>query len=181
MCNPLGVNYYRKKTGVGRSQTFGVVGRRCLPVDYSRQNWLRPYTLKLLKDFADQYVDISWNAITVNVNYKADPHYDRHNIGNSYLVAFGNFVGGELELHEGPNQGLWDIDRKPMVADFSKILHSVKNFEGERMSLVFYWYDLKGVQLPPWDVKLVNGEWRFFRGDEMIDKKKGLPHPLRRG
>jgi hypothetical protein len=33
---PLAVNKYRDKAGVGRSQTFGLVNRRCLPVDHSR-------------------------------------------------------------------------------------------------------------------------------------------------
>lgn len=178
--NPLRVNYYRRQTGVGRSQAFGVVGKRCMPPDASRQNWLRPYTFKLLQDFATKYVDISWNAITVNVNYKAEPHYDRHNIGNSYLVAFGNFSGGELEICNGEYSGLYDVRHKPMIEDFSKVLHSVTPFEGNRFSLVFYWYDLKGTVLPPFTVREVNGSWRFFRGEEMIDREKGLPHPLRK-
>lgn len=177
---PIEVNYYRKRTGEGRSQTFGVVGRRCLKPDYSRQNWLRPYLFHLLREFANEYVDISWNAITVNMNYKAGPHRDRHNVGDSYLVSFGNFEGGELEIHEGDLSGVHDIRHKPIVTDFSKVLHSVRSFSGTRMSLVYYWYDLKDTVLPPCDVRQVDGVWRFFRGDEMIDKKKGLPHPLRK-
>lgn len=178
---PLAVNEYRARAGAGRSQTFGVVGRRCLKPDYSRQNWLRPYTYKLLKEFADQYVDISWNAITVNMNYQAAPHRDRHNIGKSFLVAFGEYSGGELEIHEGESSGLWDIRHQPIVMDFSKVLHSVKSFEGKRYSLVFYWYDMKDTVVPPCSVRNVNGVWRFFRGEEMILPKKGLPHPLHKG
>ena len=177
---PIPINRYRNVAGEGRSQTMGVVGRRCLKPDYSRQNWLRPYLFKLLRDFADQYVDISWNAITINQNYKAGPHYDKNNVGDSYLVAFGNYEGGELEIHEGEASGLHNIRHKPIIKNFSTILHSVRNFQGQRYSLVFYWYDLKGAVLPPCDVRLVNGEWRFFRGDEMITPKTGLPHPLRK-
>ena len=63
---PIKINSYRKKVGEGRSQAFGVVGKRGLPPDYSRQCWLRPYLYKLLLDFGNQYVtDISWNAITL--------------------------------------------------------------------------------------------------------------------
>lgn len=178
--HPLPVNHYRNSSGSGRSQAFGVVGRRCLKPDYSRQNWLRPYTLSLLKEFADQYVDISWNAITVNMDYKAAPHYDKNNVGESYLVAFGNYTGGELEIHEGSSLGFWNIRHKPIKMDFSKVLHSVRDFEGQRISLVFYWYDLRGVELPPWSVRYENGKYFFYRGDEKITKENGLPHPLRK-
>jgi hypothetical protein len=177
---PLTVNRYRNVAGEGRTQSFGVVGRRCLKPDYSRQNWFRPYLFKLLQDFADQYVDISWNAVTVNQNYRAGPHYDKHNVGDSFLVAFGEYTHGELEIHEGEYLGLHNVRHKPIKMDFSKVLHSVKNFEGNRFSLVFYWYDLRGATLPPCSVREENGKWEFYRGEERIDKKTGLPHPLRK-
>lgn len=177
---PLPVNRYRTKAGDGRSQTFGIVNRRCLPPDASRQNWVRPYTYKLLLDFAAKWVDISWNAITVNVNYQALPHYDKGNCGISYLVAFGDYTGGELELHEGDRLGLHDIRHKPIKDNFSKVLHSVRDFQGTRMSLVFYTCNLRGIQLPSFSVKEENGKYCFYRGDEQITKKHGLPHPLRK-
>ena len=177
---PLTVNNYRIRTGVGRSQTFGIVRRRCLPPDYSRQNWLRPYLFKLLTDFADQYVDISWNAITVNQGYKAGPHYDRHNVGDSYLVAFGEYEGGELLLHHDDVVTEYvDVCRQPIITDFSKVLHSVADFQGSRYSLVFYWTPQPD-NLPDWAVRKVNDEWRFFRGDQMLTRRNGLPHPLRK-
>ena len=63
---PLQENMYRDKAGAGRSQAFLIVNRRCLPPDYSRQCWLRPKLLYLLKEFADKYVTLPYNAITVN-------------------------------------------------------------------------------------------------------------------
>lgn len=177
--HPIPVNKYRNVSGTGRSQTLGIVGRRCLPPDYSRMNWHRPFTLKLLKEFADKWVPIPWNAVTINQSYKAAPHRDKNNVGPSFLVAFGNYQGGALKIHEGDRKGVWDIKHRPIIHDFSKDLHSVQDFVGHRFSLVFYWYDLKGVELPGWDVKMINDQWRFFRGDQMITKKTGLPHPLR--
>jgi hypothetical protein len=53
----------------------------------------------LLLDFADKYVDISFNAITVNQNFKADKHKDKNNVGPSYLVAFGDYTEGELIMY----------------------------------------------------------------------------------
>lgn len=178
--HPLPVNKYRNIAGTGRSQTFGVVNRRCLPPDYSRQCWLRPYLFKLLLDFAETYVDISWNAVTVNQDYRAAPHYDKNNVGDSFLVAFGNYTGGELEIHEGPSLGFKDIRHKPIKMDFSKVLHSVRPFEGHRYSLVFYKYDLGTTELPSCSVKKLGDKWRFFRGDQLILPSRGLPHPLQK-
>lgn len=178
---PLQVNNYRKKVGAGKSQTFGIVGRRCLAPDYSRLCWLRPKLYHHLLEFASKYVDVPFNAITLNENYKAQPHYDKHNAGNSYLVAFGDFTGGKLKIHEGELEGLHDINRKPIKADFSKILHSVEDFEGNRYSLVFYTFvNHKLTPLPPAKVVIEDGKYVFYRGDEKITRKNGLPHPLRK-
>jgi hypothetical protein len=179
--HPLQENKYRLQSGSGRSQAFLVVNRRCLAPDYSRQCWLRPYLLKLLLDFGKQYVtDISWNAITVNQNYKADKHYDKHNLGPSFLVAFGDYTGGELLIHEGDLSGNHNINCNPVITDFSKVLHSVSDFEGERYSLVYYNFHTKrSVPLPPASVREEDGKWVFYRGEERIGKKEGLPHPLK--
>lgn len=177
----LEVNQYRMSSGSGRSQAFGLVGKRSMPPDYSRQCWKRPYLFKLLLDFGDQYVNIPWNAITINENYVAGPHYDKNNLGDSFLVAFGNYTGGELVMHEGDMKGEYNICHTPLIHDFSKTLHSVNPFTGERYSLVYYLYDDPRwvCDVPKPSVVNINGEWVFQRGDVLIDKKVGLPHPLK--
>lgn len=170
----LPVNNYRNKSGSGRSQAFGIVCRRCLPPDYSRLCWQRPYLYKLLLDFGKKYVSIPFTSITVNQNYKASKHRDKGNTGQSYLVAFGNFTGGELEIHEGPLTGIHDV-RSPLITDFSKVEHSVRPFTGDRYSLVFY-VAKKSEGLPVPSIEQHHGKWVFKRGDEIIE---GLPHPLK--
>jgi len=172
---PLAVNNYRFKAGQGRSQAFGIVNRRCLPPDYSRQNWKRPLLYKLLLDFAAKHVQIPFTSITVNESYAAAPHRDRGNEGVSFLVAFGDYKGGELAIHEGDLSGNHNICRRPIITDFSKVLHSVRPFSGDRYSLVFY--VLKDApELPPPSVRFEGGKWRFYRGEEQCS---GLPHPIR--
>jgi len=172
----LYVNRYRKIVGEGRSQTFGVVSRRCLPQDYSRQCWTRPYLYKLLLDFGKKFVShIPWTSITVNDNYKASPHYDTGNIGESYLIGFGDYTGGSLRCHNTDLSGCHDVKYKPLLTDFSKVLHSVEDWEGERFSLVFY--TITHPPLPPPSVRQEGGKWVFYRGDELCT---GLPHPLRK-
>jgi hypothetical protein len=172
---PISQNKYRNKSGAGRSQCFGVVNRRSLPPDYSRQGWLRPYLYKLLLDFGAKHVTHPFTSITVNDNYIAAPHKDKGNIGISTVVAFGDYTGGELELLEGDQKGIYCVRHIPLTTDFSKVLHRVKEFEGSRYSLVFF-TARKSEGLPPASVREVEGKLAFFRGEELI---KGLPHPLK--
>lgn len=178
---PLPLNKYRKRVGDGRSQTFGVVHRRNLAPDYSRLCWLRPKLYKHLLDFADKHVNIPYNAITVNQNYKSQPHYDKHNLGNSFLVGFGDYTNGELKIYESDLSGEHNIRYNPIIADFSKLLHSTNDWTGNRYSLVFYQFHLpnKPVILPSPSVKLEDNTYKFYRGDEYIDRKIGLPHNLK--
>lgn len=169
---PLPENKYRTTAGEGKSQAFGVVNRRSLPPDWSRQNWLRPKLFKLLKDFADLYVKIPYTSITVNQNYQAAKHRDKGNVGNSLLVAFGNYTGGELEILEGDFQGKHDIRHKPIITDFSKAYHQVLPFQGERFSLVFYTIKNIPEGLPSATVKEENGKYVFYRGQEAMTASK---------
>lgn len=176
---PLEFNAYRDVAGEGLSQAFGLVNRRCLPPDYSRQNWKRPYLYHLLLEFGKKYVDISYNAITLNQNYRADKHYDKHNNGSSYLVAFGSYTGGNLLIHEGDLSGSHNIWCKPIVTDFSKVLHSVEHFVGDRFSVVYYTLISNRMpeNIPPPSVRIEDGKYYFYRGEEKITS--GLPHPLK--
>lgn len=175
--HPLPENKYRTTAGEGRSQALGIVNRRSLPADWSRQNWLRPKLFKLLKDFADKYVTIPYSSITVNQNYQAAKHRDKGNTGNSYLVAFGSYTGGELEILEGEAQGKHDIRWKPIVTDFSKAYHQVLPFQGERYSLVFYTIKNIPAGLPDGTVKEEKGKYVFYRGTEAMSASKKKKKP----
>jgi hypothetical protein len=174
---PIPVNNYRNKAGSGRSQTFGVVNRRCMPPDYSRHCWQRPYLYKLLLEFGKKFVTpagIPFTSITVNQNYLASKHRDKGNVGPSYLVSFGPYTGGELQIFEGDLSGCHDV-RTPMVTDFSKVYHAVLPFTGDRYSLVYY-VAKNSAGLPAPSVESVDGKLVFKRGDEVV---RGLPHPLK--
>jgi len=177
---PITMNQYRTRAGAGCSQTFGIVNRRSLPPDYSRQNWLRPLLYHLLLEFASNHVTIPFNSITVNYNYKAAKHRDKNNNGESYLVAFGDYVGGDLKILEGDLSGTHNIYCSPLVTDFSKVYHEVSDFVGDRYSLVFYTFESsRSLPLPAWSLKAEGTKWFFYRNGQKITKDNGLPHPLR--
>jgi fermentation-respiration switch protein FrsA (DUF1100 family) len=178
--HPVTMNEYRTKAGAGCSQTFGIVNKRSLAPDYSRQNWYRPYLYHLLLEFAKKYVTIGFNSITINSNYKAAKHRDKNNKGDSFLVAFGEYQGGALKIFEGELMGSHNICCNPIVTDFSKVYHEVEDFTGERYSLVFYTFESpRSVPLPPWELRHEDGRWWFYRDGIKITKQNGIPHPLR--
>ena len=174
---PLYKNVERETAGEGRSQAFGIVNRRRVPPDYSRNCWVRPYLYKLILDFAAKYVDIPWNGIMLNQNYQAAKHRDKGNVGISYLVAFGDYTGGKLVVYEGDHKGTHDIQYKPIKLDFSRNYHSVEAFEGNRYSLVFYTLK-KPVPptVPPPSVRYCEGKWLFYRGNDVCTQL--LDHPM---
>jgi len=174
---PLYKNAERETAGEGRSQAFHIVNRRRVPPDYSRNCWIRPYLYKLILDFASKHVDISWNGVMLNQNYQAAKHRDRGNVGISYLVAFGNYTGGNLKVYEGPFEGSHNIKNTPIKMDFSTTFHSVEPFEGNRYSLVFYTLK-KPVPptVPPASVVKIEDKWVFKRGDEVCTQLKDHPN-----
>ena len=132
--HPIQNTKYRTKVGDGRSQTFGIVGRRCLSPDLSRTTCNHVELFSLLLDFAKVYVPVPFSSIQVNQNYNCKSHLDLHNTGLSYIVAFGQYTGGRLMIQDTH----YDIQYKPILFDGSKLLHSTFDFEGERISIVFH-------------------------------------------
>jgi len=173
---PLPNNRHRKSVGIGKTQTFGVVDRRCRAPDYSAITYERPYLYKLLLDFGNEFISVRWNAITVNTNYQCGIHRDRYNGGESILIAFGDYKGGELEIHEGEMKGIHNIKNKLFQHDFSKTYHSVLPFQGNRYSLVYY-YRPTETELPPPSVRFEEGKWFFYRGES---KARLTDHPLKK-
>jgi hypothetical protein len=147
-----------------------------------------PKLYKHLLDFGKRHVDIPFNSITVNQNFRCNPHKDKNNLGESWIVAFGDFEGGELETHNENVITKHDIQYKPIRRDFSKILHSVSDFKGSRYSLVFYYYPLPtGIKLEPCSIRqefTKGGELKyyFYISDNKVTYNLNRPgHPLRKG
>ena len=125
----------RNNSGIGRSLPFGLLNRRNFGLGRSRNNkrYLEHYkeALKLAELVAS---DIKWTTIMINDNYKALPHYDKNNDGESWIVGFGDYEGGELNI-EGEKI---DIRYKPYKMDASVKKHWVEDWVGERYTIVFF-------------------------------------------
>lgn len=127
-------NFDRTIAGEGRSQAFGLIRRWSYIPYLSRMTWQRPELWCLLQEFAAKHVQIPWDAVQVNDNYQSAPHRDKGNQGDSYIVGFGSYTGGELWV-DGEDH---DINHTPHLFLGCDLLHSTKPWNGNRYSLVFF-------------------------------------------
>ena len=111
------------------------------PVKGTRLNHTRkPIQSDMIKPGTPLWEDVAsiapenanFNAICVNKNIKCEPHVDKNNKGNSYILFLGEFTGGALCFVDGRRiceQGVWhEID--------GKVLHWNEAHEGTKYSII---------------------------------------------
>jgi len=195
------MNRYRKGVGDGRSQCYGMVRKRSMAPDLSRCSWEDPQLHYLLMKFALIHLppDFSFTSVQVNDSYKCMAHKDKHNQGDSYIIGFGNYTGGELILHQDtkdPPLGVvmapkkeYNIRHRPLLFDGSKIEHETKDFEGRRWTIVFHTLvappkfpmvrKLSDYEAVSKDGTYVIAWYKTGEPTQYLSKKNGLPHPLK--
>jgi hypothetical protein len=145
---PLAVNPDRFVAGPGRSQAFGVIRRWSYRPWLSRNTWLHSELWALLLEFAAKFELTGYDAIQINDDYKSAPHRDKGNTGDSYIVSFGDFTGGDLICDGTPV----DIRHRGHTFCGAEILHSTAPWTGHRYSMVFYNIEWPAKFLPRYSV-----------------------------
>ena len=136
------VNRERGNSGTGRSICFGLVGKRCAPIGTSRATAKRPGVWEELQKISTSLpVPEGWTSCVVNMDYSCLPHFDSGNVGNSCIVSFGSYTGGELVLDLSGGKMEVNTYLKPVVGDFSKTRHWTKPLSGLKFSLVYFKID----------------------------------------
>lgn len=141
---PLAVNYDRAVAGTGKSQAFGVIRRWSYRPWLSRNTWQRPELWCALQAFAEKHVQVEWDAVQVNDNYNSAPHTDKGNCGDSYIVGFGDYTDGYLNV----DGAAVDIRHRGHLFNGSQLKHWTEPWTGQRYSLVFFkivWPEKYGV------------------------------------
>ena len=133
---PLPTNFDRTVVGQGKSQAFGLIRRWSYRPYLSRNTWMRPELWQMLQDWAASELPagFQWDAIQVNQDYASKPHRDKGNRGQSYIVGFGPYTGGALNV-EGTAQ---DIRHRGHLFCGAEQEHWTEPWAGERFSLVFF-------------------------------------------
>jgi len=106
----------------------------------------RPELHYMFKEFSQlHFPDFMWTDITINYMPKGTTmklHYDKVNVGDSILCAFGDYTGGNTFIQQKKGIGDYDIyDAREKFIKFngSQLRHFVSSVKsGKRFSLVFY-------------------------------------------
>ncbi len=137
----------------GGSNLFGYTWRSYLTKDrnrtkspfeklyYTKLRDMYPEFSEIAKEFRDLYFpDFKYSQVQINKNYKIPPHFDSKNVGESVLVAFGDYQEdtGLTAINLGQTTLYKDARDKPQKFNGSKFKHWVTEYEGTRYSLVFF-------------------------------------------
>jgi hypothetical protein len=79
-------------------------------------------------------------ALQYNWNQKSAKHKDKNNVGESYIIALGDYEGGRLKVWHNDNEEPEYVDIKNKFFKFNgaKLYHETEDFTGTRLSLVFF-------------------------------------------
>ena len=104
-----------------------------------------PELLQLFKEFsANHFPFFKWDQVQINYmpqGCRMKEHLDKKNVGESYLIAFGGYKGGDtyVKNKNDKNYTLYDCRVCPLVFNGAERRHGVSTVtQGERYSLVFY-------------------------------------------
>lgn len=128
------------------SQNFGMVIKRFLnngnpeikfnsPFQEGSNNKKYPAVYNILKKLIHEIdPEFEYNAITLNHNFKCEPHYDKNNKSPSLIIGLGDYQGGELVIEDVE----FDIRCNPLVFNGGFLKHWTNDFIGDRYSVVYY-------------------------------------------
>mgnify|MGYP003324323024 FL=1 len=81
-----------------------------------------------------------YTSIQINKNNRTAKHVDANNVGVSYMLGVGDYVGGDIMIYDadGKNPKQYPTRNKWIKFDGSKYPHETTPFQGTRYTLVYY-------------------------------------------
>lgn len=81
----------------------------------------------------------NYNAVHLNNNVTCPPHYDGANVGNSILISFGDYTGGNIVIEDSGVANVLSAYLTPIIFNGSQLKHwNTSDLEGDKYSLVFF-------------------------------------------
>lgn len=156
--NPHRFNVMKEGQAWVNSDTVGLTVGRDGDVHATKPTFTYPNVMKILTRWIrdrqppELKGQFHFTSINMNYGYAAERHRDGNNQGLSMLAAFGDFQGGELrywpdddgkvsrdQLQKLPASGCMTVNlQENMLLFHGQRCHSVKEFRGERYSLVWF-------------------------------------------
>ena len=117
-------DHYNGFFGVTKHRFYKIVGLSAMTIKY-------PDIYEALKQLD---VPINWNSIHINKNLVCTPHKDKKNVGDSYIISYGDYVGCNLVV-----DGVEHNTRTGLVFNgFEQIHYNTPLESGTKYSVIFY-------------------------------------------
>ena len=125
-----------------RVARFGVVKRRIPSQSKDKQLWGLSYDSQVKSDLYKKLIDIGESFVPfpfTNIHLVKDlvcpVHKDKGNVGDSCIISFGDYVGGELVI----NDKEYDARETPLIFNGHEHEHyNKKIISGTKYSVVYY-------------------------------------------
>ena len=105
----------------------------------------QPWLWNMFKEYQLLYFpNFEWTEITINhmpTGCRTKEHLDKINVGESVLIAFGNYTGGKtyIQNKNDRNYAVEDARDEPLIFNGAERKHGVTTISsGDRFSLVYY-------------------------------------------
>jgi len=122
---------------------LGTSQQRCriYPPSLSALSRKYPNEWDYIKDWALDNIppEVEWNSIQVNYNLVCPVHRDKANIGNSFIIAFGDYVGCNLVVEDlSGNEVEHDIRTGLIYNGYIQRHYNTPLLSGNKYTLVFF-------------------------------------------
>lgn len=161
-----GTKFFNKEKGSKKpnSLKFGWTWRKRMGVverEYDNEKKMyktkammdNPWLLDMFKEYAHYYFpNFEWSEIQINhqpEGCRIKQHLDKINVGDSILVAFGDYKGGQTYVKNKNDRNYTIYDARDELIQFNgaERLHGVTSVtQGDRFSLVFYQTKAKPIE-----------------------------------
>lgn len=129
-------SYARTGMPIHRTLLFGLIRkRRVKGISLSADSIKYPHIFDELLRIGDAIVPFEFTSIHVVKNLICPQHRDKHNVGDSLIVAFGEYTGCNLVV-----EGIaYNTNCQPIMFNGSQLLHwNIPDLVGTKYSVIFY-------------------------------------------
>ena len=127
---------------IGESLHFGYGFKRFRGYDFLVSNFKFPEAFKLITELGNLVVPKDWEyeCITLNHGVKALKHRDKQNVGDSVIVAIGDFENGGITVWDSNDENpvAYNLKDTPLMFNGATHYHETIDFTGNRYTLIFY-------------------------------------------
>lgn len=124
---------------VPKGRSYGLtIGRNRIPYTAPSSQKVNGIVKKIREMLKLSHPGFRFSSLQVNVNSRSMWHVDAGNHGQSVALSLGPFIGGNLCVYGGPQEGFYVVPQHAWYSFDGRYPHFVMPYAGVRVSLIAY-------------------------------------------